>query len=111
MVNGKINVVWDRGALTVVDGVDQELYINKMRQLLADDFRYLLLVVEYDQSQWKSVPYSKSEELVRRLYGWANDVKKLRTWLPDHKRLYHEHMKNPLMEVKETAYLITGKRD
>lgn len=96
--------------MTAVDGVEQDLYIAKMRQLLADDFRYLLLVVEYDQSKWQSVPYSKTEKTVRRLYDWAN-VEMLRRWTPDHKRLYGDHMKNALMDVKETIYLVTPKRD
>lgn len=113
MITKKLNSLCfseNSGALTAVDGVEQDLYIAKMRQLLADDFRYLLLVVEYDQSKWQSVPYSKPEKTVRRLYDWAN-VQMLRRWTPDHKRLYHDHMKNALLEVKETIYLMTPKRD
>ena len=106
MINGRIDSVWDRGAFGTITEEEQELYIATMKRLLATDFRYLLLVVEYDQSKWDGVPFSQPEEKVRRYYNWAN-VEKLRTWTPEHKKLYQSHMKNQVLEVKETTYLLT----
>jgi len=108
LINGRINAVWDRGAFGTVTEVEQELYIKTMKKLLAADFRYLLLVTEYDQSKWDGVPFSQPEEKVKRFYDWAN-IEKLFSWTPEHVKLYQKHMNNP-MEVKETTYLMTAKK-
>lgn len=110
MINGRIDSVWDRGAFGTITEEEQKLYINTMKRLLANDFRYLLLVVEYDQSKWDGVPFSQPEEKVRSYYNWCS-IEKLRTWTPEHKKLYQSHMKNQVLEVQETTYLLTPKKD
>lgn len=108
MINGRVDSVWDRGAFGTITEIEQELYINTMKKLLASDFRYLLLVTEYDQAKWQGVPFSQPEEKVRKYYNWA-EIERLFSWTPDHVKLYQKHMNNP-MEVKETTYLMTPKK-
>lgn len=69
MMNGKVECVWDRGAFGTITEDEQKLYIKTIRRLLAPNFRYLLLVLEFDNSQWDGVPFSQPEEKVRRFYG------------------------------------------
>ena len=107
MVNRKIDSVWDRGGFVAVDGVEQEMYIRTIRRLLADEFRYLLLVVEYDRSRWNSIPFTQPEEKVRKFYDWAN-VEKLDAWTVNEKR--YQNLKDfATLDVKEVVYLITPK--
>jgi len=106
MINGKIDAVWDRGGFVAIDGVEQELYIKTIRKLMADDFRYLLLVVEYDKSQLNSFPYPQPEEKVRKFYDWAT-VEKLASWPMSEKR----SPRLSKLDVNEAAYLITPKKN
>ena len=109
MINGKIDCVWDRGGFVAVDGVEQEMYIKTIRKLLADDFRYLLLIVDYDKSQWDSIPFSQPEEKVRKFYDWAK-VEKLGTWALA-KESYPNMTTFLTLKVKESVYLITSRKD
>lgn len=107
MINGKIDAVWDRGGFVAVDGVEQEMYIKSIRRLLADDFRYLLLVVDYDKSKWNSIPFPQSEEKIRKFYDWAN-VEKIAAWTVNSKR--YQNLKDfTTLEVEEAVYLVTPK--
>ena len=108
MINGKIDSLWDRGGFVAVDGVEQEMYIKTIRKLLAYDFRYLLLVVEYDKSKWNSIPFPQPEEKVRKFYDWAK-VEKLDTWVMAEKT--YQNLNNFVtLEVKEIMYLITPRK-
>lgn len=110
MIVGRVDSVWDRGAFGTITEAEQEMYIATMRKLLAPDFRYLLLVTEYDQSKWNGVPFSQPEDKVRNYYNWAN-IEKLMSWTPEHLKLYQKHMNNnEILEVKETTYLMTPKK-
>ena len=108
MINKKIDRVWDRGGFVAVDGVEQEMYIATIRRLLADEFCYLLLVVDYDKSQWDSIPYPQPEEKVRKFYNWAN-VEQLENEVV-HEKKYQNLTDFVTLEVKEVLYLITPKK-
>ncbi|RWS12839.1 putative thiopurine S-methyltransferase-like protein [Dinothrombium tinctorium] len=69
LINGTIDCVWDRGAFGTITEVEQHYLINTMKKLLVPNFRYLLLVTEFDDSQFNRVPYSQPEEKVRNYFG------------------------------------------
>ena len=101
MINGKIDSVFDRCGFVAIEGVEQEMYIRTIRKLLADNFRYLLLVVVYDQSKRNIPPFSQPEEKVRKFYNWGT-VEKL--YPLDNKS------RNPLV-WEEVLYLITPRKN
>ncbi|RWS25518.1 putative thiopurine S-methyltransferase-like protein [Leptotrombidium deliense] len=59
-------------------------------------------------AKFNGVPFSQPEEKVRRFYGDFCNIEKLDSKIPDHVKLYQEHMSAPL-EVRETVYLLTPK--
>ena len=107
MINGKIDSVFDRGGFVAVDGVEQEMYINAIRKLLADDFRYLLSVVEYDKTKRYTMPFPQPEEKVRKFFDWGT-VEKLDAWAIENR--FH-NPNNVALEIKEVVYLITPRKN
>lgn len=69
LINNTIECVWDRGAFGTITEEEQKLYIQTMKRLLAPNFRYLLLVTEFDDKLWTGVPFSQPEEKVRQYFG------------------------------------------
>ena len=86
------------------------MYIQTIKRTLAPDFRYLLLVTEFDQSKFDGVPFSQPEEKVRRYYEEFCEVEKIFSWIPQHLGLYQKHMKADV-EVRETTYFMKPKKD
>ncbi|XP_015791373.1 thiopurine S-methyltransferase [Tetranychus urticae] len=107
-INKTIDCVWDRGAFGTITEDEQKLYIQTMKRLLAPDFRYLLLVTEFDDKIWTGVPFSQPEEKVREYFGDFCEIQKLESKIPDHVSLYQKHMQAPL-KVLETSYLLKPK--
>jgi len=109
-LNGTIDCVWDRGAFGTITEHEQSLYIETIRRLLSEDFRYLLLVLEFDQSKSNDpVPMPQPEEKVREFYGSFCEIERLECKIPNHVGLYQKHMGNP-MEIKEVVYFMTPKK-
>ena len=109
VLNGTIDCVWDRGAFGTITDEEQILYIQTIRRLLGNNFRYLLLVLEFDQSKSKDpVPLSQPEEKVRKMFGDFCNIQKIESKVPNHVSLYQKHMGSQL-EVKETVYFMTPK--
>jgi hypothetical protein len=106
LINGTIDVVWDRGAFGTITIFEQELYVKTMRRLLSSNFRYLLLVLEFDEDKFEGPPLSQPESKVRSFFSDFCNIEKLESRIPDHVGLYQKHMGNPL-EVRETTYLMT----
>ncbi|XP_054167347.1 thiopurine S-methyltransferase-like [Oppia nitens] len=104
-----IDAVWDRGSFGTITYEEQVLYANTMRHLLAPDFHYLLLVLEFDDNLFKGPPFSISEERVNHLYGSFCNIDKLESTVPQHVQLYQNHMKQSI-QVQETVYLLTKKQ-
>ena len=110
LLNGTIDCVWDRGAFGTITEIEQTLYIQTIRRLLAPDFRYLLLVLEFDASKSKDpVPMPQPEDKVRRFFGDFCHIEKVECNVPTHVSLYQKHM-GQVMEVKECVYFMTPKR-
>ncbi|KAI1278099.1 putative thiopurine S-methyltransferase [Halotydeus destructor] len=110
IVNGTIEAVWDRGAFGTITEREQEFYVATMQRLLAVNFRYLLLVLEFDSKLFTGLPYSQPEWKVRKYFGDFAHIEKLDSRIPDHVGLYQKHMGCPL-EVRETTYLLSSKNE
>lgn len=100
--------VWDRGAFGTITDHEQELYVSTIRRLLAPNFRYLLLVLEFDEAIFPGPPMSQPESKVRKYFGDFCNIEKLESRIPPHVKLYQEHMGKP-MEVRECVYFMTPK--
>jgi len=110
LVNGTIDCVWDRGAFGTITEEEQNLYIQTIRRLLAPNFKYLLLVLEFDQSKsCDPVPMPQPEQKVRSYFGSFCHIEKLESRVPNHVGLYQRHMGNP-MDIRETVYFMTPKK-
>lgn len=110
LLNGSIDCVWDRGAFGTITEVEQSLYVQTIRRLLAPDFRYLLLVLEFDQFKSNDpVPMPQPESKIRHFFGDFCEIEKMESKVPSHVNLYQKHMGNPL-DVKECVYFMTPKK-
>lgn len=127
-LNGTIDLVWDRGSFGTITYEEQVLYARTMKRLLAQDFRYLLLVLEFDENLFKGPPFNTSEKRVRQMFGQFGhsseelfnfnhlcfsgefcQIEKLERSQPEHVGLYQKHMGQPL-EVEEVVYLLTRNK-
>jgi len=108
-LNASIDAVWDRGSFGTITYEEQVLYARTMKKLLAPDFRYLLLVLEFDDRMFKGPPFSVTEKRVHQMFGDFCKIEKQESSLPEHLNLYQKHMRQEL-EVRETVYLLTDKR-
>jgi len=75
---------------------------------MAPNFRYLLLVLEFDEQQFTDLPYNQPEAKIHQYFGDFAEITKLESRIPDHVGVYQRHMGSPL-EVRETTYLLTSK--
>ena len=95
LLNGTMDCVWDRGAFGTITEVEQSLYIQTIRRLLAPDFRYLLLVLEFDEAKSKdAVPMPQPEWKIRSYFGDFCEIEKMESKIPSHVSLYQKHMGN-----------------
>jgi hypothetical protein len=64
-----VEAVWDRGSFGTITYSEQVLYAQTIKRLLAPDFRYLLLVLEFDENIFKGPPFSVSKDRIHELMG------------------------------------------
>jgi len=107
-INGSFDIAWDRGAFGTITEAEQRLYVQTVRRLMAPNFRYLLLVLEFDETQFTDLPYNQPESKIHKYFGEFAEITKLESRVPDHVGVYQRHMGSPL-EVRETTYLLTAK--
>ena len=71
MLEGPVNCVFDRGSLVAVEAEDRARYARLMDELLrgAPEFRYLLLVYEYDQELFSGPPRAVFRKEIDELYS------------------------------------------
>ena len=107
-INGSFDIAWDRGAFGTITEAEQRLYVQTVRRLMAPNFRYLLLVLEFDDTEFTELPYNQPESKIHHYFGEFAEITKLESRVPDHVGVYQRHMGKP-MEVRETTYLLTAK--
>jgi len=75
VVNTKFDAVWDIQALVSINPRDRKQYVRTVRSLLAEDFRYLLVTIEYEPFAHLGRPHSISYNAVKELFGSFSNVK------------------------------------
>lgn len=71
----KFDAVWDIQALVSINPRDRKQYVRTVRSLLADEFRYLLVTIEYEPFAHLGRPHSISYNAVKELFGSFSNVK------------------------------------
>jgi len=75
IVSTKFEAVWDVQALVSINPRDRKQYVRTVRSLLADEFRYLLVTIEYEPFAHLGRPHSISYNAVKELFGSFSNVK------------------------------------
>lgn len=75
LVDLKFDCVWDIQALVSINPRDRKQYVRTVRSLLKDQFRYLLVTVEYEPFAHLGTPHSISYNAVKELFGSFSSVK------------------------------------
>jgi len=75
IVKTKFDAVWDIQALVAINPRDRKQYVRTIRSLMADEFRYLLVTIEYEPFAHLGRPHSISYNAVKELFGSFANVK------------------------------------
>lgn len=75
IVSTKFEAVWDVQALVSINPRDRKQYVRTVRSLLAEEFRYLLVTIEYEPFAHLGRPHSISYNAVKELFGSFSNVK------------------------------------
>lgn len=75
ILSTKFDAVWDVQALVSINPRDRKQYVRTVRSLLADEFRYLLVTIEYEPFAHLGRPHSISYNAVKELFGSFSNVK------------------------------------
>jgi len=71
---GKIDGIWDRGALVAMNPSDRRKYADTIINLMNKDTVYLIAGLSYDQSCHGGPPFSVPMETVEELYGSTCEI-------------------------------------
>jgi len=75
LVDLKFDSVWDIQSLVSINPRDRKQYVRTVRSLLKDQFRYLLITIEYEPFAHLGTPHSISYNAVKELFGSFASVK------------------------------------
>jgi len=75
VVDIKFDAVWDVQSLVSINPRDRKQYVRAVRSLLKDDFRYLLVTIEYEPFAHLGRPHSISYNAVKELFGSFSNIK------------------------------------
>lgn len=75
LVNLKFDSVLDVQSLNHINPRDRKQYVRVVRSLLKDDFRYLLVTIEYEPFAHRGRPHSISYNAVKELFGAFSNIK------------------------------------
>ena len=74
---GKIDGIWDRGALVAMNPSDRSKYTAIILSLMDKDTVYLIAGLSYDQNCHGGPPFSVPTETVEELYGSTCEIETL----------------------------------
>ena len=74
---GKIDGIWDRGALVAMNPSDMRKYAETILNLMNKDTVYFIAATSYDQSGFGGPPFSVPMETVEELYGSTFKIEKI----------------------------------
>ena len=69
LVELKFDTVWDHQSLVYINPRDRKQYVRTVRSLLKEQFRYLLVTIEYEPFAHLGTPHSISYNAVKELFG------------------------------------------
>jgi len=75
VVDHKFDAVWDIQSLVSINPRDRKQYVRAVRSLLKDEFRYLLVTIEYEPFAHLGRPHSISYNAVKELFGTFSNIK------------------------------------
>jgi len=75
VVDVKFDSVLDSQSLTYINPRDRKQYVRAVRSLLKDEFRYLLVTIEYEPFAHRGRPHSISYNAVKELFGSFSNIK------------------------------------
>jgi len=75
LLGGKVDAVWDVQSLVSINPRDRKQYVRTVRSILSDEFKYLLVTIEYEPFAHLGRPHSISYNAVKELYGSFANVK------------------------------------
>jgi len=75
VVDVRFDGVWDVQALVSINPRDRKQYVRALRSLLKDEFRYLLVTIEYEPFAHLGRPHSISYNAVKELFGSFSNIK------------------------------------
>ena len=105
------DTVWDRSALSSIPPQYRPFYAEAVKKLLMlENFRYLLLVYEYEDDIVKGPPYSVTENHIRDLFSDVASISKLheKAMIFD-SRFRSNKFSESKTEMNEVLYFIRNK--
>jgi len=75
LVELKFDTVWDHQSLVYINPRDRKQYVRTVRSLLKEQFRYLLVTIEYEPFAHLGTPHSISYNAVKELFGSFSSIK------------------------------------
>eukprot|EP00088_Acartia_fossae_P043231 TRINITY_DN4551_c0_g1_i5.p1 TRINITY_DN4551_c0_g1~~TRINITY_DN4551_c0_g1_i5.p1 ORF type:complete len:450 (-),score=92.03 TRINITY_DN4551_c0_g1_i5:1172-2521(-) len=75
LVRTKFDSVLDVQSLSSINPRDRKQYVRAVRSLLQDEFRYLLVTIEYEPFAHRGRPHSISYNAVKELFGSFSNLK------------------------------------
>lgn len=103
----KIDAVYDRAALIALPKESRKSYTEHLVELITPATTMFLITTVYNQSEMQGPPFSVDEGEVNELYGAHFDINQL--FSKEFEAPAHLQIKG-LNQVKEQAYLLTGKK-
>ncbi|MFW5926586.1 MAG: thiopurine S-methyltransferase [Wenzhouxiangella sp.] len=97
---------YDRASLIALPAEMRPDYLAKLKKLLAEDARGLLVTFEYDQSQMDGPPFSVEADELERFDGFEFELLERRDVLDDHPRFATKG----LTTLHECAWRVTPRR-
>lgn len=84
----KFDFVYDRASLVALPEEMRKLYADVIRGSLKPNGMYLLIVYEYNQSDFEGPPFSVSEKEVTQLYGRDFEIELLEEQQPSLEKIF-----------------------
>lgn len=105
------DTIWDRSGFASIPPHYRMFYAEAMKQLLTwDNFRYLLLVYEYDEEAVEGPPYSVTEDQIRELFSDIANVSKIHEKGMDFdSRFRANKFSQSGIDIREVIYLLQNK--
>jgi thiopurine S-methyltransferase len=105
------DTIWDRSGFASIPPHYRIFYAEAMKQLLIwDNFRYLLLVYEYEEDSIEGPPFSVTEDQIRELFSDIADVSRIHDKaMSFDSRFRANKFSQSGSDIREVIYLLQNK--